>query len=323
MKANRFVGGVACALLCAGAAFAQDSYPSKPVRMLVGYPPGSGTDVLARLLGQKMSAGLGQGVVIDNRAGAAGILASEVLARSPADGYALAMVSIGHTFLAGYHSKLPYDTLKDFAGVSPLASLPSVLVVAPSLGVKNVQELVAMAKASPGKLNYATAGTGSAAHISAEKFRVAAGIDAVHVPLKGSPESITETMTGRTQFTWTPLSSAAGQIREGRLLALAVSTPQRVAAFPNVPTIAEAGVPGYEYNAWNGVFAPKGTPRAIVRALHTAFQKALAGDDVKKQYADQGLTPQGSDSPEQFAAFMRTDYERIARLVKVAGIKPE
>ena len=194
--------------LAAGA----QAFPSKPIRIIVPFTPGSATDTLARPVAEKLAAALGQQVLVENRPGAGGTIGAGMLAKAPPDGYTLAVVSTGHVVNPVLYSSLSYDTLKDFSGVSPLAGQPSVLVVSPSLGVKTVKDLVAMAKAKPGQLNYATAGVGSAAHISAEKFRMAAGIDAVHVPLKGSPESITETMGGRTQYTWTPLSTAVGQL---------------------------------------------------------------------------------------------------------------
>src|SRR5256714_3257528 len=240
---------------------------------------------MARPVADKLSSAFGQQVLVENRPGAGGTIGIAALAKSPPDGYTLAVVSTGHVVNPVLYANLPYDTLKDFAGVAPLAGLPSVLVVSPELGVCSVRDLVAMAKAKPGQLNYATAGIGSAAHISAEKFRMAAGIDAVHVPLKGSPESLTETMGGRTQYTWTPLSTAVGQIKEGRLLALAVSTGKRSAQFPGIPTIAEAGFPKAEFNFWVGMLAPAGTPRDVLNKLNAAAQKALCAPDMKERIA--------------------------------------
>ncbi|HEV8097124.1 MAG TPA: tripartite tricarboxylate transporter substrate binding protein, partial [Burkholderiales bacterium] len=256
-------------------AAAAQAFPSKPIRIIVPFTPGSATDTIARPVAEKLSAALGQPVLAENRPGAGGTIGIGVLAKSPPDGYTLGVVSTGHVVNPVLYSSLPYDTLKDFSGVAPLAGQPSVLVVSPALGVKTVRDLVAMAKAKPGELNYATAGVGSAAHISAEKFRMAAGIDAVHVPFKGSPESITETMGGRTQFTWTPLSTAVGQIRGGQLLALAVSTAHRSPTLPEVPTIAEAGFPRGEFNFWVGMLAPANTPREVLARLNAEVQRAL------------------------------------------------
>jgi len=322
MKAIRFVGGVACVLLCAGAAVAQDNYPSKAVRMLVGYPPGSGTDVLARLLGQKMSAGLGQGVVIDNRAGAAGILASEVLARSPADGYSLAMVSIGHAFLAGYHSKLPYDTLKDFAGISVVADVPQVLVVAPSLRVRTVRELIDMAKAKPGQLNYASAGVGSSAFINAELFNLAAGIKVVHVPFKGMAEALTGTIGGSVQFVFASLTAAVSLIKAEKVIALGVGTKNRAAALPDVPALAEVGLPGFDFSPWYGVLAPANTPKPVKDKLAKEIARVLALPDVKENLASQGATPR-TNTPEEFDNQIKQDVASMVKLIRDAGIQRE
>jgi tripartite-type tricarboxylate transporter receptor subunit TctC len=220
------------------------------------------------------------------------------------------------------YANMPYDTLKDVSGVAPIAGQPCVLVVSPQLGVKTVKDLAAMAKAKPGQLNYATAGVGSAAHICAEKFRVAAGIDAVHVPLKGSPESLTETMGGRTQYTWTPLSTAVGQIKEGRLLALAVSTGKRSPQFPDVPTIAEAGFPKAEFNFWVGMLAPAGTPRDILDKLNAEIQKALAAPEMKGRLANLGNEPMFM-SPAEFDAFLKEEYTVLGEVMRASGVKAQ
>jgi tripartite-type tricarboxylate transporter receptor subunit TctC len=304
---------------CAAAA---QSFPSKPIRIIVPFTPGSATDTMARPVAEKLAASLGQQVLVENRPGAGGSIGIAALSKSPADGYTLAVVSTGHVVNPVLYANLPYDTLRDFNGVSPLASLPSVLVVSPALGARNVQELVAMAKSRPGQLNYATAGVGSGAHISAEKFRMAAGIDAVHVPLKGSPESLTETMGGRTHFTWTPISTAVGQIRSGQLLALAVSTPRRSPGFPDVPTIAEAGFPRGEFNFWVGTLAPAGTPRDIVQRLNREIQRALQSPDMSERLAKLGAEPM-SMSPEQFDSFMKEEYEVLGEVMRASGVKAQ
>jgi tripartite-type tricarboxylate transporter receptor subunit TctC len=297
-------------------------FPSKPIRIIVPFTPGSATDTMARPVADKLSAALGQPVLVENRPGAGGTIGIAALAKSPADGYTLAVVSTGHVVNPVLYANLPYDTLKDVAGVAPLAGQPSVLVVAPSLGVRTVKELVAMAKQKPGQLNYATAGTGSAAHISAEKFRMAAGIDAVHVPLKGSPESVTETMGGRTHFTWTPLTTAIGQIRGGQLLALAVSTGKRSAALPEVPTIAEAGFPRGEFNFWVGMLAPAGTPREVLGRLNGEIQKALASADMQERLAKLGAESM-TMSPEQFDAFLKEEYTVLGEVMRASGVKAQ
>ena len=296
--------------------------PNRTVTIVVPFPPGGGTDALARILGQKLGEALRQQVVIDNRAGSAGQLGLTLIKQAAPDGYTLGVISSGHVVNPVLYASIPYDTLKDFAGVSPLASLPSALVVAPSLGIRNVRDLVAAAKAKPGTFNYATAGVGSGAHISAEKFRMATGIDALHVPFRGSPESLTETMGGRTQFTWTPLSTASGLVKEGKLLALAVSTPKRVAAFPDVPTIAEAGFPKGEFNFWVGLLAPAGTPKEIVARLNDEINKALATPEIKERLAKLGAEPMEMN-PAQFDTFLRDEYNLLGDVMRASGAKPQ
>jgi tripartite-type tricarboxylate transporter receptor subunit TctC len=317
---------VLCLAAAASGAVAQPAlvhpYPSKPIHIIVPFTPGSATDTMARPVADKLSAALGQPMLVENRPGAGGTIGVAALAKSAPDGYTLAVVSTGHVVNPVLYSNLPYDTLKDLAGVAPIAGQPCVLVVSPQVGVKTVKELVAMAKAKPGQLNYATAGTGSAAHICAEKFRMAAGIDAVHVPLKGSPESLTETMGGRTQYTWTPLSTAVGQIKEGRLLALAVSTAKRSPQFPEIPTIGEAGLPKAEFNFWVGLLAPAGTPRDVVNRINAEVQKALAGPDMKERLANLGNDPMFM-SPAEFDVFLKEEYTVLGEVMRAAGVKAQ
>ena len=310
------------ALAIAASVASAQSFPSKPVRIIVPFTPGSATDTMARPVADKLATAMGQPFIVENRPGAGGTIGIAQLAKSPADGYTLAVVSTGHVVNPVLYANLQYDTLKDVTGVAPIAGQPCVLVVSPQLGAKTVKDLVAMAKAKPGSLNYATAGTGSAAHICAEKFRVAAGIDAVHVPLKGSPESLTETMGGRTQYTWTPLSTAVGQIKDGRLLALAVSTAKRSPQFPDVPTIAEAGFPKAEFNFWVGMLAPAGTPPEILNKLNAEVQKALAAPDLKERLANLGNEAMFM-SPAQFDAFLREEYTVLGDVMRAAGVKAQ
>lgn len=298
------------------------SFPSKPIRIIVPFTPGSATDTMARPIAERLSAALGQPVTIENRAGAGGTIGMNVVAKAPPDGYTLGVISTGHVVNPVLYANIPYDTLKDFAGVAPLASLPSALVVSPTLGIRTVRELVEAAKVKPGSFNYATAGVGSAAHISAEKFRLATGIDALHVPFKGSPESLTETIGGRTQFTWTPISTAAGLIKEGKLLALAVSTPKRVPAFPDVPTIAEAGFPKGEFNFWVGLLAPAATPRDIVVRLNEEINKALQTADMKERFAKIGAEPMVMTPPE-YDSFIRSEYNVLGEVMRASGAKPQ
>ncbi len=313
---------VMTATLAPYAATYAQSYPHKPIRIIVPFTPGSATDTMARPIADRLAMALGQPITVENRPGAGGTIGIAALAKSAPDGYTLGVVSTGHVVNPVLYATLPYDTLKDFAGVAPLAGLPSVLVVAPALGVRTVKDLVAMAKAKPGALNYATAGVGSAAHISAEKFRMAAAIDAVHVPMKGSPESLTETMGGRTQYTWTPLSTAVGQIKDGRLLALAVSTARRSAAFPDVPTIAEAGFPRGEFNFWVGMLAPAQTPREIVTRLNAEIAKVLQTAEMKERLATLGAEPMLM-SAEQFDTYLREEFNVLGDVMRASGVKAQ
>ncbi|MSQ55627.1 MAG: tripartite tricarboxylate transporter substrate binding protein [Betaproteobacteria bacterium] len=321
---NRLVAALGAAVLAFaphGVSQAQ-SWPSKSIRIIVPFTPGSATDTMARPIADRLSVALGQPVVVENRPGAGGTIGIGALAKSAPDGYTLGVVSTGHVVNPVLYANLPYDTLKDFAGVAPLAGLPSVLVVAPALGARTVKDMVAMAMAKPGSFNYATAGVGSAAHISAEKFRMAAGIDAVHVPMKGSPESLTETIAGRTQYTWTPLSTAVGQIKEGRLLALAVSTARRSPSFPDVPTIAEAGFPRGEFNFWVGMLAPAQTPREIVARLNAEVNRALQSADMIERLAKLGAEPMLM-SPEQYDAYLREEFQVLGDVMRAAGVKAQ
>ena len=281
-------------------------------------------DILVRIVMPKMSELLGQPFVIDNRGGAGGIIGVETGARAAPDGYTLVMGAPATMIIARFTQRnLPYDPLRDFEPISLIVNAEAVMVVYPGLPARSVPEFIALAKAQPGKLNMASAGVGSSSHLAGVLFTTLAGISSVHVPYKGGGPVASALIAGESHWTIVPAAAVVGQVKAGRLRALAVSTKKRSPLLPDLPTIEEAGVPGYEYNAWNGVFAPKGTSRAIIKSVHAALQKALADPDVKQQFANQGLPPSGSASPEAFAAFVRADYERIARLVKTAGIKPE
>src|SRR3954469_46702 len=293
----------AVALALAAPSVLAQAYPSKTIRIIVPFAAGSATDVAARLIGERLNAAWDQPVVIENRPGAGGTIGIAQTAKADPDGYTLVVVSTGHVVNDVLYKDLPYDVLNDLAGVAPLVSLPSVLIVPPALGVKDVKDLVARAKARPGAFNYGTAGVGSAAHINSEKFNLAAGIQAVHVPLKGTPPILTETMAGRLQYAWVPLVSSMGPIKDGKLLALAVSTPQRSATLPNVPTIAEAGYPGGEFDFWLGMIAPSKTPHDTLGELNAAVNRALALPEVKERLAKLGAEPM-TMSPERFDAFM-------------------
>ena len=263
-----------------------------------------------------------QPVVVENRPGAGGTIGAAAVARAEPDGYTLVVVSVGHVVNPHIYRSLPYDTLRDFAGVIPLGNLPSVLAVSPSLGVKSVAELIAMAKARPGALNYASGGVGSASHINAEKFRVATGIDVVHVPTKGAQEMMVETITGRTQFGFYPIVAALPMIREGKLTALAISSSRRSAVLPDLPTIAEAGVPGAEFDFWIGLLAPAKTPQEIVGKLSGEIARVLGQPDVRQHLAALGVEPMPM-SPAEFDAYMREQFTALGSVMKAAGVKAE
>jgi len=293
-----------------------------PIKFIVPFTPGSGTDVLARTVGEKLGAALATQVVIENKPGAGGTLGAAQVAKSAADGYTLLVHSSGHVVNAALYPKLPYDTLKDLEGITPLASLPNVLVVAPAAGIKDVADLVARAKAKPGAMNYASAGNGSATHMNAEKFRVVAGISAQHVPFRGTPEAITETIAGRTDWFFAPLVSALPLIKDGKLQALAVGTATRSNALPNVPSIVEAGFAGAAYVFWVGLFAPAKTPRAVVERLHAEVSKVLALPDVRERLDKLGATPMTMAQPA-FEKYLEEETASAASLVRAAGIKLE
>src|SRR6266571_3682958 len=292
--------------------FAQEPpYPSRTVRIVVPFTPGSVTDIMARSVSDKLAASLGQPVIVENRPGAGGTLGTAVVAKSPPDGY---------TVNPAIYDKLPYDSLKDFSGVIPLGNLPSVMFVSAGLGVKSVQEFIALAKSKHGELNYCSAGVGSASHVNAEKFRVGTGISALHIPMKGAPERVSETIAGRTHFGFLGIAAALSAIRDGRLVGLAVSSAKRSPTLPNVPTIAEAGVPGAEFDFWIGVLAPAQTPRAIVNRLNGEFARALQSPEVRERHANLGAEPMPM-SPEQFDAYMRDQLATLGGLLRAAGVK--
>lgn len=307
-------------LLFVPTAFAQGVYPEKPIRFIVPFTAGSGTDIVARTVGEAMSRGLGQPIIVENRPGAGGTLGAAQVAKSTPDGYTLLIHSAGHVANASIYPSLPYDTIRDFSGVTPLASLPNVLIVAPSKGWKTLQDLVDKAHASPGALNYGSAGMGSATHMNAEIFRMSAKIDAVHVPFKGTPEAMTETATGRLDYFFAPLSSALPLIKDGRLQALAVGTAQRSPVLPNVPTTTEAGFRQSDYVFWVALLAPAGTPRAVIDRLNAEALRALAATEVKEKLAVLGAEPMPM-SPAGFDTFIRAEAARMAEVVKSAGIK--
>jgi tripartite-type tricarboxylate transporter receptor subunit TctC len=321
MRYLRIAIMLALGLAGASAAFGQ-GYPNKPVKLVVPFTAGSATDILARTVGQKLSETWGQPVIVDNRPGAGGTIGAAMVAKSPPDGYTLLVHSAAHAYNPAIYTNLAYDTVKDFIAVVPLAGQPNVLVVAPASGLKSVADLIALAKKKPGELNFASAGTGSGTHINGEKFRLAAGIDVVHIPYKGTPEALTDTMAGRVTYFFSPISAALPNVREGKLNALAVSTATRSSVLPNVPTIAEAGLPGFDYNLWVGVFAPAGTPVEIVERLNNDVNRALREPEVRERLAALGAEAMPMTTAE-FAKFVQREIEDSAKVIKAAGIKAQ
>jgi tripartite-type tricarboxylate transporter receptor subunit TctC len=305
--------------LLVGAASAQ-SYPSKPVRVVIPWPPGGSNDVVGRIVTQKVGENLGQQFIVDNRAGAAGSIGADVVAKAPPDGYTLMVHSTSHVGNAHLYKKLPYDTLKDFTGVALLAAQPGALTIHPSLPVKTVKEFIALAKARPGTINYSSSGNGSAPHLSMELLVAMTGIKIVHVPYKGGAPQVTALVSGETQASLATVSTVLVHVQSGRLRALGVSSAKRSATMPDVPTIAEAGVPGYEMSPWIGVFVPTGTSKELIAKLNSEINRALKAPDVSNLLSSNALDALGG-TPEEFDARIKADYEKYAKLIKLTGAK--
>jgi len=309
-------------LLVAGAALAQDKYPNKPIRMVVPFPPGSASDFLARSVGQKLNELYGQQVVIDNRAGAGGIVGSTLISKGVPDGYTLGMIGQPHLVNALLQKKPPYRALEDIVAISEVASLPNVLVITPGLPVKSVGDLIALAKAKPGQLNFGSAGIGSSSHIAGEAFKAAAGIDVVHVPFKLLSDVFTEMIAGRVQMYIFPLPAVMPMLRDGKLRPLAVGTAKRTPSLPDVPTIAESGLPGFQTESWFGVVAPAKTSRNIVKQLNKDITDILKTADTHERFLRQGAEAVGG-TPEQFQALLQAEFVKYQKLVKDVGISAQ
>jgi len=299
------------------------NYPVKPVRLMFAQAPGSASDFISRVVGNALSEGLGQPVVIEARPGAGGVLGTEAAARAAPDGYTLVMGNnSSHGSNPAVYPKLPYDAVKDFAPISFVASVPYVLVVDPSLPAGSVPELIALAKSRPGKLNYASAGNGSTHHFCGELLKSMSGIDMVHVPYKGSPPAIAGLLGGEVSLMFANVTDIGSQIRSGKVKALAVTTPKRAGSLPDAPTLSEAGLPGFEITSWFGLLAPAGTPAPIIARLNAEAARVLARADVRTTLGAQGLEV-ASSSPEQFGAHIRSEIAKFSRIAKAAGIKAE
>jgi tripartite-type tricarboxylate transporter receptor subunit TctC len=306
-------------LLLPGFACAQ-TYPTRPVRVIVALSPGGVTDIIARSVAPKLAEQWGQPVVVENRAGAGGSIGAVAVARSPADGHVLLVHSSGYALNPAINTNLPYDYKSDFVDVAPLASQPMLLVVAPASGIASVAELIALAKARPGQVSYGSAGIGSGAHFNSEKFRIAAGIEALHVPYKGGAEASHDTIAGRLTFTINTITLALPHIRERRLVPLGVSSARRSGLLPDTPTIAEAGVAGFEFTFWNGLWTPAGTPPELVQRLNADVNKVIQMHEVRERLASLGAEPM-SMTPAQFSRFVKSEIEDSARIAQAAGIK--
>jgi tripartite-type tricarboxylate transporter receptor subunit TctC len=309
---------IACALL-PGLAAAQGAFPSKTITIVVPFAAGGTTDILARIVAQGMGAELGQPVVVDNRAGAGGNIGGQLAARAPADGYTLFMGTVGtHAINAALYKKMPFDPIKDFAPLTRVANVPNLLVANPAQPFKTVQELIAYAKAHPGKINFGSSGSGSSIHLSGELFKSMAKVDMQHVPYKGSAPAVTDLLGNQIAIMFDNMPSAIQHVRSGKLRAIAVTTAKRSPELPDVPTIAEAGVPGYEATSWFGMFAPAGTPAPVVAKLNATIVKVLAQPEVSKKLAEQGAEAAG-ETPEQFAAFIQKESVKWGKVVKESG----
>ena len=311
------------AVLCAAPALslAQDRWPSKPITYIVPFPPGGTTDVLARILGQKLGAALGTTIVVENKPGAGGNVGSEFVAKAAPDGYTILGGTISsHAINVSLYPKLPYDPVSSFQPITLIGSNPNILVVNASSPYKSVQDITAALKAKPGSLSYASAGNGTSQHLSAELYKYLAGVDMVHIPYKGSGPAIQDVIGGQVPMMFDTSVVAGPHIEGGRLRALAVTSAKRASAFPNVPTMAESGVPGYDVVSWQAIFAPAGTPKPIVDRLHAELAKILKDPEVQDRLAKLGLDPSGM-TPSELAAFQKAEIDKWAKVIKAANIK--
>jgi tripartite-type tricarboxylate transporter receptor subunit TctC len=320
VKIVSLIAAIAAALAAALACAQQ--YPTKPVRIVIPWPPGGSNDVVGRIVAQKLSETMGQQFIVDNRGGASGVIGAESVAKSPPDGYTLMIHSATHVSNPHLYGKVPYDTLKDFAAIAPLSVQIGMLIVHPALPVKNVKEFIALAKSKPGQLTYSSSGNGSFVHLSMALFASMAGIKMIHVPYKGGGPAAISIASGETQAQMGTVGSVINQVKQNRVRALAVTSDRRAEALPDLPTIAEAGVPGYEFTAWIGMLGPAGLGKPIVDRLNTEVNKVLRMPDVAQNLKSQTLEPLVM-SPEQFARRLKSDYDKYEKLVKLTGAKLE
>ena len=312
---------LAALAFCSASAIAAD-YPTKPVRFIVAFPPGSATDIVGRLYTQKWTEMWGHQVIADNRPGAGGSIAAAIAAKSTPDGYTLLMHSSGHTVNPSLYAKLPFDTLKDFVDIGPLAQQPNVMVTNPSTPYNTVQDVLKAATAKPGTLNFASAGVGSGTHLNLEKLKLMAKVNMNHVPYKGSAEALADVLGNRVDFYFAPVSTTLAHVQSGKVRAIAVSTIKRSSILPNIPTIAESGVPGFDFSLWFGIWAPTGVPQPIISKIASSIKAAGNDPAIKSRLAALGNEPMEMDSA-QFAKFVRSEIEVGAKVLQAAGIKPQ
>ena len=327
-KMNFFASLAICTFtvfLCEGisaALAAQDAYPNKPIRMIVAVPPGGPADTLARLVSPRLTESLGQTVVIDNRPGANGIIAYETTARAAPDGYTFTAVAAGVVINASLYKSVPYDPIRDFAPITLGITVPNILVVHPAVPVNSVKDLVALAKSKPGTVTFASAGNGTSGHLALELFRMTAGLDVIHVPYKGGGPALADVLAGQVQSLFSIALAATPQIKAGRLRALAITSAKRSPLAPDLPTVAEAGFPGFEVIGWFGWLAPAATPRPIVNRLHAELVRALKLPEVRDRLLSQNTEPVGN-TPQEFGAFMKSEHQKWSRVIRAANIRVE
>ena len=320
---RRYIVGLGVMLLALAPQSYAQTYPNKPIRLIVPFPPGGGNDVIARVIAQKLTERFGQQVVVDNKAGANGIVGLQALMQAPPDGYTIAVGAAGPLAVnPSLYDKLPYDPLKDFSPITNMVNFPLLLVTNPVVPAKTIQELIALAKAKPGQLYFASPGSGNSGHLAGELFNSMANVKTVHVPYKGQGPALSDLITGQVQMLYSSIPSVVNQVKSGQLNALAVGSSKRLASLPDIPTIAEAGVPGYEAYSWVGMLAPAKTPKEIVNKLNAEIVDILKRKDVADKLNQQGAIPVG-DTPEQFSAYIKAEIEKWGGVVRSANIKAD
>lgn len=322
MKLSHAIASISAFVTVQANAQSVSDYPRKPIRIIIGFTPGGGPDITARYIAQKLTEVYRQQVIVDNRPGAGGTVGANLVATANPDGYTLLSVSSAHAVAASIYSKLPYDTTRDLSGITQTATSKYVLVAAPALGVKTLKDFLAVAKAKPGQLNFSSAGVGSGTHFAAEQFKAAAALNIVHVPYKGIPEALTETISGRVHLFMAPIANAINMVKEGRVVGLGVSSPKRDALLPDMPTLAEGGLPGFQAFLWFGLLTSAQTPKPLVAKLNTDIRRILTDADVKSRWLPIGLDPQPT-TPQEFDKIVADEITAFSAIARAANIKAE